>query len=63
MEKKFMRESKAIKTTRVFPNDLNNHQTLFGGKLLAEIDSIASIAAATQPQTFVEQHLSIPLIF
>ena len=43
MEKKFMRESKAIKTTRVFPNDLNNHQTLFGGKLLAEIDSIASI--------------------
>ncbi|MDH4423008.1 MULTISPECIES: acyl-CoA thioesterase [Bacillus] len=46
MEKKFMRESKAIKTTRVFPNDLNNHQTLFGGKLLAEIDSIASIAAA-----------------
>ena len=28
MEKKFMRESKAIKTTRVFPNDLNNHQTL-----------------------------------
>ena len=30
MEKKFMRESKAIKTTRVFPNDLNNHQTLFG---------------------------------
>lgn len=46
MEKKFMRESRAIKTTRVFPNDLNNHQTLFGGKLLAEIDSIASIAAA-----------------
>ncbi|CAG9613559.1 hypothetical protein BACCIP111899_02774 [Bacillus rhizoplanae] len=46
MEKKFMRESKAIKTTRVFPNDLNNHQTLFGGKLLAEIDSIASIATA-----------------
>lgn len=45
MEKKFMRESKAIKTTRVFPNDLNNHQTLLG-KLLAEIDSIASIAAA-----------------
>ncbi|PFD99032.1 acyl-CoA thioesterase [Bacillus sp. AFS023182] len=46
MDKKFMRESKAVKTTRVFPNDLNNHHTLFGGKLLAEIDSIASIAAA-----------------
>ncbi|CAM4077594.1 acyl-CoA thioester hydrolase [Bacillus manliponensis] len=46
MNKKFMRESRAIKTTRVFPNDLNNHQTLFGGKLLSEIDSIASIAAA-----------------
>ncbi|QWI72954.1 acyl-CoA thioesterase (plasmid) [Bacillus mycoides] len=45
MEKKFMKESKAIKTLRVFPNDLNNHQTLFGGKLLADIDNIASISA------------------
>ncbi|OUB28160.1 acyl-CoA thioesterase [Bacillus thuringiensis serovar yunnanensis] len=45
MEKKFMRESKVFKTLRVFPNDLNNHHTLFGGKLLADIDNIASIAA------------------
>ncbi len=35
MEKKFMRESKAIKTTRVFPNDLNNHQTLFWREIIS----------------------------
>jgi acyl-CoA hydrolase len=30
----------------VFPTDVNNHNTLFGGKLMAYIDDIASIAAA-----------------
>ncbi|MCA0754186.1 acyl-CoA thioesterase [Paenibacillus sp. N4] len=45
MEKRFSRESKCIKTARVFPPDVNNHNTLFGGKLMAYIDDIASIAA------------------
>jgi acyl-CoA hydrolase len=29
----------------VFPSDVNNHNTLFGGKLMAYVDDIASIAA------------------
>lgn len=45
MEKRFSRESKCYKTARVFPPDVNNHNTLFGGKLMAYIDDIASIAA------------------
>ncbi|MFB9758087.1 MULTISPECIES: acyl-CoA thioesterase [Bacillaceae] len=40
------KESRAVKTSRVFPNDTNNHQTLFGGKLMSWIDDIASISAA-----------------
>lgn len=46
MESKFMRETYCLKTSRVFPNDVNNHNTLFGGKLMSYIDDIASIAAA-----------------
>lgn len=34
-----------MKTTLVFPPDTNHHGTLFGGKLLAHIDDVASIAA------------------
>ncbi|MDQ0059847.1 acyl-CoA thioesterase [Paenibacillus harenae] len=45
MEQRFSRESKCFKTARVFPTDVNNHNTLFGGKLMAYIDDIASIAA------------------
>ncbi|ANY69525.1 acyl-CoA thioesterase [Paenibacillus sp. BIHB 4019] len=45
MEQRFSRESKCYKTARVFPTDVNNHNTLFGGKLMAYIDDIASIAA------------------
>ncbi|MDP1459914.1 acyl-CoA thioesterase [Bacillus wiedmannii] len=45
MKMKLMRESKVIKTLHVFPSDLNNHYSLFGGKLLADIDNIASISA------------------
>ncbi|HHT7190662.1 acyl-CoA thioesterase [Bacillus cereus group sp. Bc222] len=45
MKMKLMRESKVTKTLHVFPSDLNNHHTLFGGKLLADIDNIASISA------------------
>ncbi|OZT11704.1 acyl-CoA thioesterase [Priestia aryabhattai] len=46
MKAKYCRESKAVRTSRVFPNDTNNHQTLFGGKLMSDIDMIASISAS-----------------
>jgi acyl-CoA hydrolase len=46
MEKRFVRESRCYKTARIFPPDVNNHNTLFGGKLMAYIDDIASISAA-----------------
>ncbi|WP_442953784.1 acyl-CoA thioesterase [Paenibacillus sp. URB8-2] len=42
---KYCRESRVFKTGRVFPNDVNNHQTLFGGKLMSNIDEVASISA------------------
>lgn len=42
---KFCKESRVVKTARVFPQDTNNHNTLFGGKLMSYIDDIASISA------------------
>ncbi|WP_310550854.1 acyl-CoA thioesterase [Paenibacillus glufosinatiresistens] len=42
---KFCRESRVFKTGRVFPNDVNNHKTLFGGKLMSNMDEVASISA------------------
>lgn len=45
MESRFVRESRCYKTSRVFSTDVNNHNTLFGGKLMAYVDDIASIAA------------------
>ncbi|RXK17750.1 acyl-CoA thioesterase [Macrococcus sp. DPC7161] len=42
---KTMQASKSTKTTQIFPGHTNHHHTLFGGKLMAEIDDIASIAA------------------
>lgn len=45
MERKACRESRCVKISRVFPTDLNNHNTLFGGRLMAYIDDIASISA------------------
>ncbi|MGE7690733.1 acyl-CoA thioesterase [Lysinibacillus sp. NPDC097214] len=35
-----------MRTSRVFPNDINNHNTLFGGRLMSDIDQVASISAA-----------------
>ncbi|WP_416147959.1 acyl-CoA thioesterase [Salipaludibacillus sp. HK11] len=40
------KHSKVIKTGRVFPQDTNNHNTLFGGKLMRDIDDVASISAS-----------------
>jgi acyl-CoA hydrolase len=45
MEKRFVKESRCFKMSRVFPPDVNNHNTLFGGKLMAYVDDIASISA------------------
>lgn len=45
MEKKTASESRVVRTSRVFPNDVNNHNTLFGGKLMSDVDMIASISA------------------
>ena len=45
MNAKFCRESRVIKTNRVFQNDVNSHNTLFGGRLMSDIDQVASISA------------------
>lgn len=46
MESKFCKESRVLRSSRVFPNDFNNHNTLFGGRLLSDMDQVASISAA-----------------
>lgn len=38
-------ESRVVQTHRVFPYDLNQHKTLFGGQLMSLIDDTASISA------------------
>jgi acyl-CoA hydrolase len=45
MEKKYARESRVVKTSRVFPSHTNNLDTLFGGLLMSYIDDVASISA------------------
>ena len=45
METKNCKDSRTIKTSHVFPNDVNNHGTLFGGMLMRNIDDVASISA------------------
>lgn len=50
---KYSRESRVFKTGRVFPNDVNNHKTLFGGKLMSTIDEVASISAMRHCRTNV----------
>lgn len=53
MEAKKASESRITKTSNVFPNDLNNNNTLFGGKLLAYIDDVASLSAMRHARTAV----------
>lgn len=53
MNTRYVKESRCYKTFRVFPTDTNNHNTLFGGKLMAHIDDIASISAAKHCRHFV----------
>ncbi|MCS0543022.1 acyl-CoA thioesterase, partial [Aeromonas veronii] len=44
-EAKYCKESFVVKTSNVFPPDTNYHGTMFGGKLMAYIDDVASISA------------------
>lgn len=46
MDGKYCKESRVIRTYRVFPTDTNTHNTLFGGKLMSDIDMTASISAS-----------------
>ena len=39
-------ESRAIKVSMVLPPDTNHHGTMFGGRLMAYIDDVATISAA-----------------
>jgi acyl-CoA hydrolase len=45
MNPKTCNESRVVRTGRIFPNDVNNHNTLFGGKLMSDMDMVASISA------------------
>ena len=40
------RTHESLDQVGVFPNDVNNHDTLFGGKLMSDVDQVASISAA-----------------
>jgi acyl-CoA hydrolase len=53
LKEKSCRESRCVKISRVFPTDLNDHDTLFGGKLMAYIDDIASISASRHARSEV----------
>lgn len=46
METKYCKESRVIRTSRIFPNDVNNHNTLFGGRLMNHLDQVSSTSAA-----------------
>jgi acyl-CoA hydrolase len=47
------RESRAIKTLVVLPPDTNHYGTMFGGKVMANIDDVAAIAATRHARTSV----------
>lgn len=45
LEPKYVKESRSKLVDLVFPNDTNQHQTIFGGKVMAYADKIAAISA------------------
>ncbi len=51
--KKRVEDSKTIMTQTVFPNDVNNNGTLYGGRLMDWIDTIAGIVAKRHCRTGV----------
>lgn len=44
-EERYVRESRTFKASHVLPPDTNNHNTLFGGRLMAHIDDVAALSA------------------
>lgn len=52
-ESKFMRASRTVRTGHVLPPDTNQYGTIFGGKLMASIDEVASIAATRHARNAV----------
>lgn len=53
MDGKTCRDSLVIRTSRIFPDAVNDHNTLFGGRLMSDIDMTASIAAVRHTRTAV----------
>ena len=45
------RESRVTKTSVVLPPDTNNYGTLFGGKMMAYVDEVASMSAMRHART------------
>ena len=50
---KLCKQSRAIKTLMVLPPDTNHYGTMFGGKVMANIDDVAAIAATRHARTSV----------
>ncbi|MFD2611792.1 acyl-CoA thioesterase [Paenibacillus gansuensis] len=53
MEAKTVKESRVIRTDLVMPNETNNHNTMFGGILMRNIDANSAIAARRHCRTDV----------
>jgi acyl-CoA hydrolase len=51
---RFVSESRTYKASHVMPPDTNNHNTLFGGKLMAHIDDVAALSAM--------KHARVPVV-
>ena len=50
---KFCRESRATRASMVQPPDTNHYGTMFGGKVMSNIDDVAAIAATRHARTSV----------
>lgn len=48
-----IKDTRVIRTDLVLPNDTNNHNTLFGGILMRNMDAVSSIAARSHCRTDV----------
>jgi acyl-CoA hydrolase len=50
---KRVKDTRVIRTDLVLPNDTNNHNTMFGGILMRNMDAVASISARRHCRTSV----------